>query len=91
MSTPPEIGKSVGVRVDEWMRDDLEVLLNTGISVSDAIRASLALAAGIFRGAQEDGAPKDAVVQLVTYTWQLASNSTPTSDDAAPADGGVAA
>lgn len=81
MSAVPEIGKSIGARVDAGMRDDLEVLLNTGISVSDAIRASLSLAAGIFRGAQEDGAPPDRVVQLVTYTWQLASNTPAPSDD----------
>ncbi|MFF0510972.1 hypothetical protein [Streptomyces sp. NPDC004250] len=49
MSTPPAVGKTASVKVDSQMYDDLETMLATGMTVSDAVRSALRIVAGTYR------------------------------------------
>ncbi|RMB80105.1 hypothetical protein [Streptomyces shenzhenensis] len=49
MSTPPDIGKSASVKVDQQLYDDLATMLATGMNVSDAVRTAMRIVAGTYR------------------------------------------
>ncbi|MFI1021281.1 hypothetical protein [Streptomyces olivaceus] len=49
MSTPPPVGKTASVKVDAQMYDDLQTMLATGMTVSDAVRSALRIVAGTYR------------------------------------------
>lgn len=49
MSTPPPVGKTASVKVDAQMYDDLQTMLATGMTVSDAVRSALHIVAGTYR------------------------------------------
>ncbi|MFJ3794964.1 hypothetical protein ACIPSJ_01610 [Streptomyces sp. NPDC090088] len=49
MTTPPQVGKTASVKVDQQLYDDLETMLATGMNVSDAVRSALAIVAGVYR------------------------------------------
>lgn len=49
MSTPPLVGKTASVKVDQQTYDDLETMLATGMTVTDAFRSALHMMAGIYQ------------------------------------------
>lgn len=49
MSSPPPVGKTVSVKVDAQLYDDLTTMLATGMTVSDAVRSALRIVAGTYR------------------------------------------
>jgi hypothetical protein len=49
VSTPPPVGKTVSVKVDAQLYDDLTTMLATGMTVSDAVRSALRIVAGTYR------------------------------------------
>lgn len=56
MSTPPLVGKTLSVKVDQQLYDDLETMLATGMNVSDATRSALHIVAGLYRKVWDAGA-----------------------------------
>lgn len=56
MTTPPAVGKNASVKVDAQMYDDLEVMLSTGMTLSDAVRSALLIVAGVYRKVWDAGA-----------------------------------
>ncbi|MDF2710665.1 MAG: hypothetical protein K0R62_6317 [Nonomuraea muscovyensis] len=54
MSTPPPVGKTASVKVDAQMYDDLQTMLATGMTVSDAVRSALRIVAGTYRKVWEN-------------------------------------
>lgn len=56
MTTPPAVGKTASVKVDAQMYDDLETMLATGVTVSDAVRSALLIVAGLYRKVWDAGA-----------------------------------
>jgi hypothetical protein len=48
-STPPAVGKTVSVKVDQQLYDDLTTMLATGMTQSDAVRSALRIVAGTYR------------------------------------------
>ncbi|MFR0354140.1 hypothetical protein [Streptomyces sediminimaris] len=60
MTTPPAVGKTASVKVDQQLYDDLETMLATGMNVSDAVRSALHIVAGTYRKVWDAGAvPQD--------------------------------
>lgn len=53
--TPPPAGQRVSVRVDDVMHDALAVIMGTGMTASDAIRAALNVLADACEGAWDGG------------------------------------
>lgn len=49
MTTPPAVGKTVSVKVDAQLYDDLTTMLATGMTVSDAVRSAMRIVAGTYR------------------------------------------
>lgn len=66
MSTPPAVGKAASVKVDPRLYDDLETMLRTGMTVSDAVRTAVAIVAGTYRAAWETGRCPDGVRPTIT-------------------------
>lgn len=66
MSTPPDIGKALSVKVDAQLYDDLETMLRTGMTVSDAVRTAMLIVAGTYRQAWETERCPDAVRPTIT-------------------------
>ncbi|MFJ2007025.1 hypothetical protein [Streptomyces chartreusis] len=56
MSTPPDVGKTASVKVDQQLYDDLDTMLSTGMNVSDAVRSALHIVAGLYRKTWDAGA-----------------------------------
>lgn len=69
MSVPPAIGKAASVKVDPRLYDDLETMLRTGMTVSDAVRTAVAIVAGTYRAAWETGRCPDGVRPTITRYW----------------------
>lgn len=69
MSTPPDIGKALSVKVDAQLYDDLETMLRTGMTVSDAVRTAMLIVAGTYRQAWETERCPDAVRPTITRYW----------------------
>lgn len=69
MSVPPSIGKAASVKVDPQLYDDLETLLRTGMTVSDAVRTAVAIVAGTYRAAWDTGRCPDGVRPTITRYW----------------------
>ncbi|WP_369778053.1 hypothetical protein [Streptomyces sp. R33] len=61
MSTPPQAGKSLSVRVDETLSDDLATIMRTGMTASDAVRYAVAFMAYGYRWVWESGLYPDGV------------------------------
>ena len=66
MSVPPAVGKAASVKVDPRLYDDLETMLRTGMTVSDAVRTAVAIVAGTYRAAWETGRCPDGVRPTIT-------------------------
>lgn len=69
MSTPPTVGKTASVKVDERLYDDLTTLLATGMTVSDAVRTAVAIVAGTYRSAWDTGRCPNGVRPTITRYW----------------------
>lgn len=73
MSIPPDIGKSLSVRVDGDLYDDLATVIQTGCTASDAVRRALSDLAETYRNAWSAGhypegvAPQIIAAQLAPY------------------------
>ncbi|MFD6972177.1 hypothetical protein [Streptomyces sp. NPDC059949] len=61
MSTPPKAGKSLSVRVDETLSDDLATIMRTGMTASDAVRFAVAFLAHGYNWVWESGLYPDGV------------------------------
>lgn len=53
--TPPDVGKNAPVRVTRDMHDDLTVLMSTGHTLTDVIRAAVRDRADAYRAAWDYG------------------------------------
>jgi hypothetical protein len=69
VSTPPPVGKTVSVKVDARLYDDLQTMLATGMTVSDAVRTAVAIVAGTYRAAWDTGRCPDGVRPTITRYW----------------------
>lgn len=49
MSARPVVGRPISVKVDQQLYDDLETMMATGMTVSDAVRSALLIVAGTYR------------------------------------------
>ncbi|MYS47556.1 hypothetical protein GTY23_41580 [Streptomyces sp. SID5998] len=49
MSTPPPVGKTLSVKVDQDLYDDLLTIMSAGMNQSDAVRTAVRLVAGTYR------------------------------------------
>lgn len=49
MSTPPPVGKTLSVKVDQQTYDVLVAMTATGMTVSDAVRSSLLIVGGTYQ------------------------------------------
>ncbi|MFD5057416.1 hypothetical protein [Streptomyces sp. NPDC058394] len=58
-NTPPAVGKTVHVRVDDGLHDSLATIMRTGVTVSDAVRLAAAFVAHGFESAWGAGAVPD--------------------------------
>ena len=68
MSTPPAVGKTISVKVDAQLYDDLKAMLATGMTVSDAVRTAVAIVAGTYRQAWDTGrCPQDVRPTIERY------------------------
>ncbi|MFD8156601.1 hypothetical protein [Streptomyces malaysiensis] len=61
MSAPTE-GARLTVRVDAILSDDLEAMMRTGMTASDAVRTAVSIVAGTYRNAWAMGVCPDGVV-----------------------------
>lgn len=66
MSSPPPVGKTVSVKVDQQLYDDLTTMLGTGMTQSDAIREALTIIAEAYRTAWATGRVPKNVVPTIT-------------------------
>lgn len=82
MSTSPKVpqaGKSLSVRVDDTLSDDLAVVMRTGMTASDAVRYAVAFLAHGYAWAWESGLYPDGVpprrmaVRVPAYDGDLAA------------------
>jgi hypothetical protein len=69
MTTPPAVGKTVSVKVDAQLYDDLQTMLATGMTVSDAVRSAMRIVAGTYRKTWEGGAVTQDVRPTITRFW----------------------
>lgn len=69
MSTPPPVGKTVSVKVDARLYDDLQTMLATGMTVSDAVRTAVAIVAGTYRAAWDTGRCPQGVRPTIERYW----------------------
>lgn len=68
--TPPPVGARLSVRVDQALSDDLAVLLQTGCSVSDAIRVAVGHLADQHQQAWDHGVvPTGVSPRVVQYAF----------------------
>ncbi|WP_406171195.1 hypothetical protein [Streptomyces sp. NBC_00996] len=67
MSTPPKPGKALSVKVDPQLYDDLATMLQTGMTLSDAVRTAVSIVAGGCRNAWESGRIPEGVMPEVTH------------------------
>ncbi|MCI3271412.1 hypothetical protein [Streptomyces cylindrosporus] len=49
MSTPPPVGKPISVKVDAQLYYDLQTMLSTGMTITDAVRSAMRIVAGTYR------------------------------------------
>ncbi|RAJ61685.1 hypothetical protein K378_04045 [Streptomyces sp. Amel2xB2] len=63
--SPPAVGKSASVRVDQPLHDDLAALMQCGITASDAIRDAVGLLADIYRAAWDIGGYPQGIAPLI--------------------------
>ncbi|MBT2450922.1 hypothetical protein J7F03_28380 [Streptomyces sp. ISL-43] len=61
MSTPPKAGKSLSVRIDGTLSDDLATIMRTGMTASDAVRYAVAFLAHGYSWVWESGLYPDGV------------------------------
>jgi hypothetical protein len=66
---PPALGKAASVKVDARLYDDLQTMLATGMTVSDAVRTAVAIVAGTYRAAWDTGRCPDGVRPTITRYW----------------------
>lgn len=68
-TTPPEVGKTASVKVDQELYDDLETMLATGMNVTDAVRSALHIVAGLYRKTWDAGAVPEGVRPEIERFW----------------------
>lgn len=70
---PPDVGKNAPVRVTRDFRDDLTVLMSTGATLTDVIRAAVRDRADAYRRAWDHGdvSPGTAPVIRVHYAGEI--------------------
>lgn len=66
-SAPPQPGKALSVKVDEILYDDLASMLQTGMTLSDAVRTAVSIVAGAYRNCWESGRIPEGVMPQVTH------------------------
>lgn len=69
MSTPPPVGKTLSVKVDQQLYDDLTTMLATGMTVSDAVRTAMLVTAGTYRQAWDTGRCPARVRPTIERYW----------------------
>jgi hypothetical protein len=71
--TPPDIGRNAPVRVTADFRDDLTILMSTGATLTDVIRAAVRDRADAYRRAWDHGdvPPGTAPVIRTYYAGEL--------------------
>lgn len=69
MSTPPLVGKTVSVKVDAQLYDDLTTMLATGMTVSDAVRSALRIVAGTYQKVWDHTDVPYGVRPTITRYW----------------------
>lgn len=91
MATPDptrRLGRTLSVKIDDALREDLATLLATGTTASDAVRAAVRLAAGIHRTAWANRVCPPGQTPVVTsYTLQRAPGWTPPTSGYDPSHG----
>ncbi|MET9729716.1 hypothetical protein ABZZ79_03315 [Streptomyces sp. NPDC006458] len=71
MSTPPPVGKTLSVKVDQGLYDDLVTLMSTGMTQSDAVRTVARIVAGTYRAVWAAGHTPPTVQPLID-AWFVA-------------------
>lgn len=66
MSTPSDVGKTLSVKVDQQLYDDLTTMMRTGMTQSDAVREALAIIAGTYRNVWASGRTPEGVIPEIT-------------------------
>ena len=66
--TPPDVGKNVGVKVDQQLYDELTTLMRTGATVSEAIKWAVELGARLCEQAWKHGYPRGVAPVVISYT-----------------------
>jgi hypothetical protein len=69
VSTPPAVGKTASVKVDQQLYDDLATMLATGMNVSDAVRSALHIVAGLYRKVWDAGAVPQGTRPTIDRFW----------------------
>lgn len=68
MSTPPLVGKTLSVKVDQALYDDLSTIMSTGMTQTEAVRLAMLVVAGTYRRAWEtDRCPQDVRPTIERY------------------------
>lgn len=65
MSTPPEPGKGLSVKVDQQLYDDLAIMMRAGITASGAVKEAVNIIAGTYKNAWAAGVYPDGVLPQV--------------------------
>ncbi|MBA4865937.1 hypothetical protein H1V43_32250 [Streptomyces sp. PSKA54] len=65
MTTPPAVGKTITVKVNQELYDDLAVMLRTGMTVTDAVRRAVFHMAEAYHNAWTTGAIPDGKQPIV--------------------------
>jgi hypothetical protein len=79
--TPPDVGKNAPVRVTRDMHDDLTILMSTGATLTDVIRAAVRQAADIHRTAWANGVcPTGTAPIVAAYSLHAQPGYTPPAD-----------
>lgn len=82
--TPPPVGRQASVRVDQEMHDNLELIMRSGLNVSEALREAVATAADVYDhawtyGGYPEGAPP--VVSDVVFMAYVPPGEEPSDTD----------
>jgi hypothetical protein len=87
MSTPPVVGKTLSVKVDQALYDDLSTIMSTGMTQTEAVRLAMLVVAGTYRRAWETGrCPQDVRPTIERY-WITRYDEGQKPGDPVPAQG----
>jgi hypothetical protein len=65
VTTPPPVGKTITVKVNQELYDDLAVMLRTGMTVTDAVRRAVFHMAEAYHNAWKLGAVPDGKLPII--------------------------